>query len=70
MEKQFNQLKKDNPEWSSMVCFIETIRGKHLTERKIRHWFNLLVSKDDFDKIDRENIISSLKLITDEKYPI
>ncbi len=60
LERVFRQIEKENPYWSSYVCFVETIRGKKYNRQIIIRWFNKLVDKNDYDKSEKKEIIEDL----------
>ena len=58
---QFQEIQKENPYWSSWVCFCETLKKRNLRdEKKIRKYFNKLVEKDDYDKGEKAELIRYL----------
>ena len=57
IEKRFNRLKRENPRWSTLVCFNETVYKQKFAERIIKKWFSKLVDRDDFLPSHKESIL-------------
>ncbi len=57
IERKFNQIHEDNPYWSSLICFNETMNELNYTQRTISKWFKKLVDKDDYEGIDSSILI-------------
>ncbi len=72
IERKFNNVKKDNPHWSSYICFAETVKNQNVNEQTLNRWFNKLVEKDDYSRSDKETILSELNELTKpaEEYKI
>ena len=64
IERRFNNILKKNPYWSSYICFTEAIKGQNFSDQTMRHWFNKLVDKDDYDKNDKKALLSFLDGLT------
>lgn len=45
---------------STCIIFRRVTKGQNFSERKIRTWFNQLVNKNDYDELEREEIIEFL----------
>lgn len=61
IERRFKIVSQKNPYSSSLACFKIAIEGQNFKKRTIRHWFRLLVEKDDYDKKDKRQILNSLE---------
>jgi len=57
LEKTFNRLLEQNPDYSTMTCFNLAIEGKQYGKMKIRKAFNDLVDPEDYAPEDKEQII-------------
>lgn len=64
LERRFNNITKKNLNYSSYLCFVETIKGGKFDRRTIRQWFDKLVDKDDYDQSERKDIIKNLSDLT------
>jgi hypothetical protein len=60
IERRFRRISQKYPFWSSLICFRRAIEGQNFKKRTIRHWFSLLVKKDDFDKKEKRQILRDL----------
>ena len=59
---KFDSIKKENPYWSSYICFAEAIKeSKNITTRTLKKYFNILVDKDDYCETEKNGIIEHLK---------
>lgn len=58
--EKFERITKDNPYYSSYVCFCRTIDGKFLMPKELKKWFNKLVEKDDYCRSEKEAITEYL----------
>lgn len=57
IEARFNLIAKKNPYLSSYIVFSMTVRGQGFAKDSIARWFNKLVSKEDYTRKDKENLI-------------
>jgi hypothetical protein len=58
---EFCETQRLNPQWSSWVCFTETIWKRNgLSKRTINKAFDKLVEKDDYSKSDRKPLLYQL----------
>ena len=64
IERRFNQISKENPNWSSLICFSEAVREGGFSSNMIRRWFYKLVSKDDYQQCDKKLIIQHIDTIS------
>jgi uncharacterized protein with ATP-grasp and redox domains len=64
VERRFNNIAKNNPEWSSYTCFAEAITGQGFSRQKIHRWFNKLVEEDDYTKKEKKEILAYLESIS------
>jgi hypothetical protein len=60
MKNRFQQIAKQNPGWSSYICFAELVRKVKMTQYEIRKWFSQLVDKDDYSRSDLNEILNHL----------
>ena len=63
----FRALEKTNPYWSSFTCLAVAIIGKDFGKMAIGQAFKNLVEKDDYDKKDKDVIVSNLVKLTSLK---
>ena len=64
IERRFNNIKKDNPYWSTYICFAEAIKNQNFSKQTLHRWFNKLVDKNDYSKSDKRAILSHLDALT------
>lgn len=57
IERRFNKISKQNPCWSSFVCFGEAIKKQNFSKQAIHRWFQKLVEKDDYAKETKKAIL-------------
>lgn len=60
IERRFKSITEKNPYWSSYYCFYEAIKGQNFSEQRIRRWFQKLVSKDDYVREEKRDILNHL----------
>ncbi len=60
IQSRFNKIKTKNPYWSSLTCFIETIRGQRFKKDTLHRSFKKLVDKDDYNKNQRKEIFKNI----------
>jgi hypothetical protein len=64
IERRFNNIKKDNPYWSSYICFAEAVKNQNFSKQTLHRWFNKLVDKNDYSRSDKRTILSHLNILT------
>jgi len=60
IERVFHEIEEQNPNWSSYLCFAETIRVRNFKEKTIRSWFHKLVDPQDYAKDEKKAILRFL----------
>jgi len=65
--QKFKEVSRLNPFWSSYLCFADVIKTGKYKSREIRKSFNSLVSKKDYDRCDKENVLQFLFNLADPK---
>jgi hypothetical protein len=60
LKRVFNKIRNENPFWSDYTCFAEAVRGRKFSKRTIIRNFNSLVSKEDYAKSEKREIIEHL----------
>ena len=60
LQRRFNNISKQNPYWSSFICFAETVNSQNFSKRTIASHFKTLIEKDDYDKRDKKGLIKNL----------
>lgn len=58
LEKSFNKVKRENPYWSDIICFNNTLIGRNFKKGEINKMFRKLVSRDDYEKKDLEKVLA------------
>ncbi len=58
IQKRFNQIVKNNPAWSSIICFHETVKDQDYSKKTIYYWFSKLVDKNDYDVSYKNELLS------------
>lgn len=61
LKKEFNKIQKDNPCWSSLVCFTIAVLRNEYSHGTILRNFKELVDEEDYDKHDTEEIVLDLE---------
>lgn len=64
LERRFRNLLEKNPSWSTYTCFAEAVQNQNFGHDRLRRWFNLLVSKDDYAPEEKLAILDHLKELT------
>jgi len=59
-EKEFQEMVRLNPCWSSYTCFAEIVRSRKLSKRVIKRYFEKVVDGKDYSKTDKSQIINFL----------
>ena len=60
LERRFKRIEKENPYWSSYICFCETVKNQEFTKRRLYHWFNKLVKNDDYKPTNKKILLKAL----------
>jgi len=60
VERRFLNIQKENPNFSSYICFAKAIRGQNFSNKIVREWFNKLVDEDDYAKAEKWEILKNL----------
>ncbi|MDD5552070.1 MAG: hypothetical protein PHI88_02870 [Candidatus Pacebacteria bacterium] len=60
LERRFNNIADKNPFWSSYICFSKAIDGQKFSKQIISRYFNKLVSKEDYNRSDKREILRQL----------
>jgi hypothetical protein len=65
--KEFQEISQANPYWSSWVCFCEAIKGKkNLSKKTIKKYFEKLVSRNDYARNERRELLGYLYLLASQ----
>lgn len=59
-DKMFDEKMRLEPNKSSYLCFAELITGKKINRFDIRRLFKKFVSKDDYFKEEKDEVVSYL----------
>lgn len=59
IEKRFKQFEKDNPFWSSYLCFANAVMDQKFSEKIIDKWIHL-INKDDYKGIGQTEALRYL----------
>lgn len=60
----FTKYQSDNPGWSSLTCFNQTVNNRNFSKRIIYYWFNKLVDKNDYSQSNKKEIMEFTLEIT------
>lgn len=61
IERRYSNIAEKNPNWSSYICFAETIKGCGFSKQTIHRWFQKLVDKSDYAKNEKKEILAHLE---------
>ena len=64
LERRFNNIKEKNPNWSSYICFAETIKEQNFTKDTIHRWFKKLVEKNEYALNEKRAIFTHLETLS------
>lgn len=65
LQRRFRKEQR-NQNQSSIVSFYGAVIGGNFSKQMIQRWFNKLVSKDDYDKGNKKEIINDLHLLSNK----
>lgn len=60
IDQRFLGIQRKNEDWSSYICFVETVRGRSYTKRTITEWFKKLVEEADYTSKDKRAVLGFL----------
>jgi hypothetical protein len=60
LRRVFTKIRSENPYWSDYTCFAESVRGRRFSRKTIVRNFNSLVSKEEYAKGEKKEIIEHL----------
>lgn len=60
IERRYRKFSEKFPDQSSLINFVEAIRGQKFSKRTIYFWFNRLVEKDDYSENEKRRILREL----------
>ena len=64
IQRRFNKISKQNPVWSSSICFGEAIKKQNFSKQAIHRWFQKLVEKNDYAREEKRTILRHLEEYT------
>ena len=64
LKRTYNKLANKNKNWSSYLCFAESIKGRNFAHKVIRHYFNKLVDKSNYAQNEKREILKFLYWLT------
>lgn len=67
LEDDYLKTKENNPYWSSINCFTNTIINGNYKKTEIGKTFNKVVDKKDYERKDKERILGWLMKLTSLK---
>lgn len=67
IEARFKTEQINNLNLSSYMCFAASVKKQKFTKDIINRWFNKLVSKADYSKNDKRDIVNYLYKISSSK---
>lgn len=60
MEQLFHLSKETRPEWGSYIHLCRAVRGQGASKQEITNLFNKLISADEYDQQDKDELINYL----------
>jgi len=60
IERVFNKVKKENPNWSDYIYFAATVEDRNFSRQTIARYFNKLVDKNDYDPKEKKELLQQL----------
>ena len=60
IKKDFEELKSKVPDWGDYVILLTVVKGKKYSKTIITHAFDSLVSKEQYDKSEKDDYIDYL----------
>ncbi|MHB8871033.1 MAG: hypothetical protein ACYC5G_01070 [Candidatus Doudnabacteria bacterium] len=66
LRARFEAVKDKNTNYSDYLCFAEAIRGRKFSKLVIHRWFNLLVEKEDYNRVDKRDLLGYLVYISNK----
>lgn len=57
IQKRFSKISEENPNLSSFICFGRAVEGQRFTKYMIKHWFRILVEKEDYGPADKGTLL-------------
>jgi hypothetical protein len=60
LKKEFEELKKKFPEYSSYILFADLVKGKGYSKEVIESLFDLFVESSDYSKSDLPDLVHNL----------
>lgn len=65
-QNRFELLKEMHPELGDVLHMYDTVLGQHYSKGVITKYFNKLVSKEEYDKSDKQDILEYLFKATEK----
>jgi hypothetical protein len=60
IQRKFDEISKKRPKNGSFDCFVNAIKGRGYKKRIILKWFNTLVSREDYAKGEKKELLEYL----------
>jgi len=60
VKRRFNNIIEKKPNWSSYLCFIETIKKQNFSSKIVKYYFNRLIDKNDYSPNEKREILKFL----------
>ena len=64
IERRFKKREGSDDGKSTFIHFCEAVKHQGFSSRIIQHWFNKLVSRDDYDPSDKMKLLKHLYRLT------
>lgn len=64
LRRRYNKIVSKHNQWNSYTCFAEAIKWQKFSHRTIKHWFNRLVDKADYDPREKGELLKFLNNLT------
>jgi len=68
LERRFKNIqnKKKNSDLGDYCCLARAVKYQKFSKRVIAHWFNKLMSKEDYLKSEKRSLISQLVCLSND----
>ena len=67
MESYFRKIAKSNPCWADYPCFCAAVQGRNFSKRKIRKCFDALISRGEYSRSNRAELVDNAYVISNDK---
>ncbi len=60
LKRVFENIKRENPNWSDYTCFCHAISGRGFSKKTVSRYFNELVDKNDYSRGEKKEVLERL----------